>query len=437
MVSHFEAPRASDLRHKPATVMMMTLDAFKLALEDVLHHLYDPDHAPGHLLCEVMGCDPQAEPQVVQARMRQAIEALKPTATTPAGSRMQRAYETLYHRFVLGLTHDETAEALHTSPRTVQRIQREAIHTLAVELWEARYGESHLAGAIDWTAEEAADDGTPTDWQAQAALELASLRASAPDRAADVAEVLHGLLELEEVLTAGTAVTLAVKYVQPGLVAAVHPTALRQTLIAAASRLVRRMAQGQVAIYAGLEDGNVRITLTATVNGTAGEPTEVYTREILVPAGGTIEATTEGDRVYIYVRAPSTAGIRVLAVDDNVDMIHYYHRCTAGTAYQIVEASTGQEALASIAKEPPDLILLDVMLPDTDGWTLLMHLHEDLATRRIPVIVCTVIREEALAFSLGAAGFLSKPVQPRALVEALDRAYHRVTAGSERAPASM
>ena len=74
-----------------------------------------------------------------------------------------------------------------------------------------------------------------------------------------------------------------------------------------------------------------------------------------------------------------------------------------------------------ITQQPPDLIVLDVMLPDTDGWKLLIQLHEDPITRSIPVIICTVIREEELAYSLGAAHFLAKPVEPRQLVEALDQ----------------
>jgi CheY-like chemotaxis protein len=70
---------------------------------------------------------------------------------------------------------------------------------------------------------------------------------------------------------------------------------------------------------------------------------------------------------------------------------------------------------------PPDVIVLDVMLPDVDGWNLLLDLHEHPATRSIPVIVCSVVREENLAMSLGAALYLSKPVSPRQFIRALDQ----------------
>ena len=61
------------------------------------------------------------------------------------------------------------------------------------------------------------------------------------------------------------------------------------------------------------------------------------------------------------------------------------------------------------------------MLPDIDGWRLLMLLHENAETRTIPVIVCTVVREEGLALSLGATRYLAKPVGPRDFIETLNQ----------------
>jgi CheY-like chemotaxis protein len=89
-----------------------------------------------------------------------------------------------------------------------------------------------------------------------------------------------------------------------------------------------------------------------------------------------------------------------------------------------------------VKTSPPDVIVLDVMLPDVDGWKLLMELHEDPVTRPIPIVVCSVIREEELAYSLGAAAYLSKPVDPRAFIQVLEQASARAPGGAARAPAS-
>jgi CheY-like chemotaxis protein len=72
-----------------------------------------------------------------------------------------------------------------------------------------------------------------------------------------------------------------------------------------------------------------------------------------------------------------------------------------------------------VAEIRPTVIILDVLLPQEDGWELLMSLRADDRTRDIPVIVCSVLREPQLARSLGASAHLPKPVTQGALLEAL------------------
>jgi CheY-like chemotaxis protein len=126
--------------------------------------------------------------------------------------------------------------------------------------------------------------------------------------------------------------------------------------------------------------------------------------------------------VVFSVGLPSVSTIAVLVVDDNVDLVHFLRRYVAGTGYQIVHAPGGQSAWSAIEAYPPDIIVLDVMLPDVDGWALLTRLHEHPATRAIPVVVCSVIREEELAAALGAAVYVPKPVHRQEFINALDKA---------------
>jgi CheY-like chemotaxis protein len=413
---------------------MNGIDDLRDELDAALHHLYDPGYEPPALLALVLGCDKQAGGGSVQSRVLQAIDVLKPSEATPQTTHRLRAYEVLHSRFVQRLTQEHAAEALHWSVRTLQRTQREAIHTLALELWQAcALDTASPATAEPVAAEEkvAPPDG---DWRSQTEVELASLRASAPHSTTDVIDMLQDLLALEHVLTARSGVHLQIANVQPGLVAAVHPSALQQTLIAAIGRMARKMSAGPISIFAGLAEGEVKLTLTARLD----EPDELLLdtglRDILVPEGGSLTASLEGDRIFLEVRVPTLGEITVLVVDDNLDMIHFYRRSTAGTRYRIVEATSGMKALGMISQQQPDLIILDVMLPDIDGWKLLIQLHEDPATRRIPVIICTVIREEDLAYSLGASYFLAKPVEPRKLVEALDRVRSQASAAALKAP---
>jgi CheY-like chemotaxis protein len=416
---------------------MITCEEFEQELREALAHLYDPGYQPSEPFCELMSCDPGRGTLAVQTAIIHVIEDLEPSADTPPTAQTKRVFDLLHNRFVLKLTQEETAEYLHVSLSSVQRGQREAIHVLARVIWER--GRAPKPPAKEHFQEEqpSTEETRRPDWRSQMRQELASLRSVDPNRVTDVAETLQGVLELESALVPGHDVHLEVGYVQPDLIAVVHPSALRQTLIAALGRLARHAAPGSITIFARLKEGNAKITVRGPIAREQELTEEDLTRNILVPEGTTVEAGIEGGHAFLWINAPSLGQITVLAVDDNPDMLQFYRRCTTGTRYRIVHATGGKEAMGKIKTSSPDIMVLDVMLPDVDGWKLLMQLHEDPATRAIPIIVCSVVREEDLARALGAAMYLPKPVEPRQFVEALDQVCPRVPAEAPEAPQNI
>jgi CheY-like chemotaxis protein len=85
----------------------------------------------------------------------------------------------------------------------------------------------------------------------------------------------------------------------------------------------------------------------------------------------------------------------------------------------VVGAQSAGEALVRARELRPDAITLDVMLPAVDGWEVLQKLRAHPQTRHIPVLVCSVLKGRDLALSLGAAGFLAKPVNRDGLMRSL------------------
>jgi CheY-like chemotaxis protein len=416
---------------------MITCEEFEQELREALTRLYDPGYQPSEPLCELMSCDPRGGALAVQTAIIHVIEDLEPPPDTPPTAQTRRVFDLLRNRFVLKLTQEETAEYLHVSLSSVQRGQREAIHVLARAIWE-RGRMPEPPAEEHFREEQPSADGTRRpDWRSQMRQELASLRSIDPSRVTDVAETLQGVLELESALVSGSGVHLEVGYVQPNLIAVVHPSALRQTLIAALGRLARHAAPGSITIFARLREGNAKITVRGPIAREQELTKEDLTRDILVPEGTTVEAGIEGGHAFLWINAPSLGQITVLAVDDNPDMLQFYRRCTTGTRYRIIHATGGKEAMGKIKTSSPDIMVLDVMLPDVDGWKLLMQLHENPATRAIPIIVCSVVREEDLARALGAALYLPKPVEPRQFVEALDRVCPQVPAEALEAPQNI
>ena len=395
-------------------------------LREALAHLYDPDFQPSEPLCRLVGCDSRNGALAVQSAILRAIESVKPPPSTPSSARTQQVYKVLHGRFVLKLTRAETAELLHMSVSSVRRAQREATHALTRVLSErGKIREPSTEGGttdgrLQSPPEEASDDQT-WDWRSQARRELDALRVSSPDKVSNVGETISGVLELGGSLISLRGIRIEVGFLQPNLVAAIHPSVLRQLLITALGRLARYLTTSQITIYAGLEDGNVVVTLTSTA--TAGHCPTVgeLTGEMLVPENVSVGVDVDENTVFLSIEMPSAGSITVLVVDDNPDVARFYRRCTAGTSYRVVHISEAREVFGIIEAVSPDMIVLDIMMPDVDGWQLLMQLHENPVTRVIPVIVCSVVREEHLALSLGAALYLPKPVRPRDFIDALDQ----------------
>ena len=379
-------------------------DAFREELRRALPQLRNPAYRPHEILLKVLSCDPPAGPGLVQSAIIASIAELEPDPTLPANSRARRDFDSLHQRFVLGLTQEETASALHLSVRHVQRVQAEATHLIARVLWD-RY----------------LVRGEMPDWRSQMEQELANLSSRDPDATADVASAIADVMELAHALASTHGIQLKAGFIQPGVVATVHPSALRQALVTAVGRMTQHVSPGELSIYAALAGGSVRITLTGPAKSNHLPAKDRLARDIITPPGATVEAQAKGDRLFLWLTLPSIGERTVLVIEDNLDMVHFYQRCTAGTPYRVTHLSECQDMLGAIEAAGPDIVVLDVMLPHVDGWQLLTHLYERLSTRSIPVIVCSVVKEEELALSLGAALFLAKPVQPRQFVQALDQ----------------
>jgi DNA-binding response OmpR family regulator len=86
-----------------------------------------------------------------------------------------------------------------------------------------------------------------------------------------------------------------------------------------------------------------------------------------------------------------------------------------------VATASGRQALAWLTKIRPDAVILDIMLPDLDGWEILQRLKADPATRSVPVMVVSIVDDRQLGLALGAIDYLVKPVSRDLLLEALGR----------------
>lgn len=115
---------------------------------------------------------------------------------------------------------------------------------------------------------------------------------------------------------------------------------------------------------------------------------------------------------------------RVLVVDDNAEFRQLYSLVLESERYEVTAHAEAEAGLREALSSPPDLIILDLMLGPADGREVYRALKADVRTSRIPIIVCTVHREQTISRKLDEkpALVLYKPFTPRELIAAVAEA---------------
>jgi CheY-like chemotaxis protein len=417
---------------------MTPLDDFEQDLQDALAHLYDPCYTPSDRVLALVDDSQHPGPEAWRAEVRSAIEALRPSADVPETSRLWRMHAVLDDRYLKNLTQVKTAEHLGISPRHLRREQRVAVRILTERLLAKR---SPLRGGEEdadvpfsddtvLTTEARQDTSTgalqadeTAGWSHQIQQELTVLQQGEAPAEAEVAVALIAAVDVTGPLAVKHAVTVELEPPKASLGVLIHPAVLRQILIVTVCKLLPLVAGGRVHLSARRQGDGVHIEVTATPVCVSGTLSEELLRELVgVAKDGAVKVTAEDGRLTVTITLPSTGALSVLVVDDNEDLVHVYRRYTTGTRFEIRHAVGEAAVFAAIDESSPDIIVLDVMLPDVDGWELLVHLHDYAATRGTPILVCSVIREPELALALGATAYLPKPVRRRTFIEALEAA---------------
>ena len=117
---------------------------------------------------------------------------------------------------------------------------------------------------------------------------------------------------------------------------------------------------------------------------------------------------------------PLRGGPVILIVDDDARLREFVRVNLEMDGYRVREAASAAEGLAALEEEPPDLILLDVMMPEVDGWEMLRRVRERHGVDAIPVIMFSGKvddRSAAAAEEHGAQAFIGKPFDPQQLIQ--------------------
>jgi len=173
--------------------------------------------------------------------------------------------------------------------------------------------------------------------------------------------------------------------------------------LALAQRFVE-MHDGQLRVESMLGVGST-FTFTLPVAGPHAPNTQSHTQTELQPA-------------QAVPHAPNKP--RALIVEDDAQAAHLLQLYLTEAGYDIDVARSGTEGLAKLTQQRPDVVILDILLPDVDGWAVLASVKADPVTRDIPVIVTSMIDEKGKGFALGASEYLVKPLQKEDVLRRLE-----------------
>jgi PAS domain S-box-containing protein len=152
------------------------------------------------------------------------------------------------------------------------------------------------------------------------------------------------------------------------------------------------------------------------------EPGQGSTFTILLPReAGDVDIDRAKVAVEPETMVPTDGPATVLVIDDDGLVRDLLQRFLTREGFRVATASGGEEGLERARELKPSLITLDVVMPGLDGWSVLKKLKADPELSRIPVVMMTIIDNPKLGYSLGAADYVTKPIDWRRLGAALGK----------------
>jgi CheY-like chemotaxis protein len=394
---------------------MSTESEFQQQVKDALSHLYDYPYLESHPLA--LRCWPQPEPyspnraQRLSRLLLESIEALHPPDMPAKGVSRAEYYFLLIYRYVEEWPLPDIMHELGYSRRQFFRQQQKAVEM--------------LAGLLREKIPQPQPTSPPADSVLEDELEPFRTR----HRAVDLQEVVGGVLETVGPLAQQHGVTLTSDLPNELPVIYSSRTLLRQVFLNGLSQLITHWHSRQVHVRLIPQKQNVGIVLTARFDlvptgaaaGSQNQGLESVRRLVELASGTGWAFELEAQGCTCRFDLPTGAQKIMLVVDDNEAVTQAFRRYLAEYGYEVVGATSGAEALRLAHEMSLALITLDVMIPGQDGWEILHALKRDPATRHIPVLICSVLEDPQLAHSLGAAGYLQKPVAQADLLAAVKR----------------
>ncbi len=398
---------------------MLEYETLVAELHSALAHLDDPPYLEKHSLAELVtsGSDTPglSRGQALRRAMRLAIAALDPGAGNGAAGLEARSYQVLYRWAVTKQGMVAIASSLGISERQAYRELRRAVEALA----------QILSSAFLLPGQPAEPAGRQNGKSSAAHLQEELARLSLiTDQYLDIAHLLEEVVESVRHLARARGSDIQLHLETRELHAAGNRVMLRQALMNLLSHVVA-VNQGPeviVKLFRSTDTASVELSFHPEAAADPSQPKSPYAVAVhLLELQRTnwTQSQAEDGTVKWCIHMPLTREHSVLIVDDNEGLIALFKRYLRHHPYQVYAARSVEQAQEALHRLQPEAVILDVMMPERDGWELLQSLRTSDTGARPRVIVCSIIDDPKLAEALGADAFLNKPVDRASLLQVL------------------
>ena len=340
-----------------------------------------------------LGADRFADAPALQRAIQDAIRRMQPPPETAPDAPAWRLHRLLSLRYLDGLTQQQAAAELGIGVRHFKREQQRAIEALDALLF---------------------DQSAPVDRSRSPVPPPASQPASTGRDLIHLAEVLRAALTVLDpvLIQQDLNVTVSLEDALPA--AQVNAMLARQLIINALGWLIRdthhERLMARVRALTGPPRPFVALELEHPTVGRR-QPIGNTLEQLARSAGADLRIEiTPRQTEKLIVRLPAAQSRYVLMIDDNPDMLRLAQRqLQRASDLAFVGVSTMDQALSQIRSARPACILLDLMMPDHDGWEILRLLKTYSETASIPIVISSVLPEPDLARAMGATAVLPRP----------------------------
>lgn len=408
---------------------MPSIEHFKELVANSYRNLYDMVQLRTDPLAQYLVSDSTLTPIERAWRLHhilmKAIQDLNQGMDAPIQSKAWRKHRLLWLRYVEALDAQAVAEQLAISKRQFYREHNEGLDHIAKVLYDSVVPQVDLNANLDLSSSPA----LATDYLDLLRLEATRVKQS--QSYVELNQLIQEVLGISHEMLQQRGIRVEDHLIDDLPPIAIDRGLLRQLILGMISFATNCTQSSVLMLRVHRDTNHVLLTIDVrsdqSLNSTIDAHQQIDALKEIARIANVNLLCLDQPTGVVSLQARLVIGMNrtILVVDDNADMLSLYRRYLTPHHYNVIVEESAKAVTTLVRQVQPFALILDLMMPDRDGWDVLQTVTSEPDTQHVPIIVCSVLKQRELALALGASQFLEKPVSEHQLVAALQALFER------------